>query len=282
MKSRKIVAVTLLVLALLITAPGCAWWGGGEKPSLEMLKIMPKETTSFIYWNIEALRDNKDLAKFYDNPKSKDDWMGKEGEQLKSFGIEPPSVDYFACGGEQGTTKVFMGNFDHKYIKDALLDLDYEMQSYPNEAAKKWIGPSEEDKAVGLIKDIVIIGDGNSVDDFNDVFTGDKSSLQDDEYAKGIAERLPSGILVMVMKAEEPPKYHRLLAWGVSYEREDEDMLRLKAAYRFDGKGFAEESLLEIKDDWESERDYYKVEAKHKDEFVEVTALMATKNFLYF
>ena len=279
MKLGKIAIFTFL-LSLLIINSGCAWWKG-EKPSLDMMKIMPLETTSLVYWDIQALRDSKDLAVFYDDPKSEEDWVGKEGGQLSNFGIDCPSVRYFAIGGEEGTTKVFKGDFNRQAIRDALFDLDYSRQSYPGGIAEMWIGPSEEYKAIGLVKDVVIIGDEVSVDDFIAVFRNEKSSLHDDKHAREVVKRLPNGIAVVVTKVKESPPYHLLLAWGVSYERKEEGILKIRVVYRFDGKGAAENALLNIGDYWDSQRDYYQVKAKHVAEFVEVTALMATKNFSY-
>jgi hypothetical protein len=281
MKSRKISVISAAILALLVISAGCTWVSN-ENLSLKLMNKVPQEATSFVFWDINALRANADLMEVYD------DWTGREGEELGKFGIEYPTVTYFARvrveETEVETVKIFEGDFALADIRDKLKNpdgLNYTRQPRA-EDVEMWTDSNGEGEAVALIKGAVFIGNEGIVDDCIKIYMNEKNSLQDDQYTGQITDRLPDGIMVMIIKDGESPQYHRLLASGTVYRIRDKDTLEVRAVHMFDGEGSAEEILNEVRASWNGERYYYSPETNQKGEFIESKALMRSMNLSYF
>lgn len=283
MKSKVIIA-TMLSLTLLSAGVGSSCGGGGGGGLVDLVKMVPKEATAFIFWNVETLG-----ADVYTVWK---EWKGEEADWLSDLGgIGAGDVDFFAKAASPGLGNVTIvtGDFILGDIEQNLKDTGYDGDSYLGvPRLTKTEGTNEI--AVALYKGSAVVGGKELVEKCIDVYKGKEGSysLYKDPSIKEIVDRLPGGLMAGIEK--NVLLYDDLTALGMSVEKKDEKTLKVKAVYKFDVPGAAkdEDTLANIKDDLTTidltvmKGECFEPEAEAKGEFVEGTTSMYIDDFSYF
>ena len=289
MKFRIFVAAVLL-LTLLSANIGCICTGGGGS-FIEIMKMVPKDSTSFIFWDVEEL--GRDVYKKWQ------EWRDVENDWLESMGgITNDEVKYFCQANttDLGVVTIVTGDFILEEIKQNLEGNDYTSTSYDGiTMLTKTI--DDKEVAVALYKGI-IVGNSDLVKICIKIVKGEEGSLSlyDDSSIKGIASKLPGGVMTGIMRDRDEDNvggeefYEDLISLGISIEKKDEDKLKVKTVYEFAVSGAAkdEDTLINVKDDL-AELDLETIKCKciepvvnPEEEFIVGAASMNVDDFSYF
>jgi len=282
MKSKVIIA--MVVLTLLSAGVGSSCGGGGGGGLVDLVEMVPKESTAFVFWDVETLGTD-----FYTVWQ---EWKGEEADWLSDLGgIRAGEVEFFARAATPalGNVTIVTGDFILKDIEENLKDTGYDGDSYLGvPRLTKTEGGKEI--AVALYNRSVVVGGKELVEKCIEVYKGKEGSysLYKDPSIKGIVDRLPVGVMAGIEK--NVVLYDDLAALGMSVEKKDENTLRVNAVYKFDVPGAAkdEDTLANIKNDLTTidltvmKGECFEPEAEAKGEFVEGTTSMYVDDFSYF
>lgn len=273
MRLRKIAstAVLVLLLSLLAGTPGC--WFGGERTAIEAMKRVPEGSTLFTYWDNKTLDGDKDLYGIYTKFRGSVEATQAEGLLTKFTDIKYSAR---ASGFNQGSVTIFVGDFNLESIAAKLGERGYH-EKEPHHDVKIWTPPSEQGyKVVALIEGTLIFS--SEVEDLKvciDAIKEQKYSLYGDSSTKEVMDKLPDGIVVDIYKTENYPD---LLAYGMSYTKEDKDNLKLTVIYSFRDNFAAKNHVNDIKVDLE--KDFSKVQVELKGDFVQASGLIDMDDFV--
>lgn len=284
MKLRIFLAAALL-LTLLSANVSCVCSSDGVGSFTELVEMVPKDATSFTFWNVEALgSDVYTIWKEWKNEMLDDDWLENMG------GIQTEDVKYFsqALIPELGVVTIITGDFNLDEIEQKLDDAGYESGKYQE---VKILEKADDESAnvIALYKGI-IVGNKTLVENCIDVIKNKNGSLSlyEDTTMREIADKLPSGVMIGMAKNET--LYEDLVGLGVSVNKKDNTTLDVKVEYKFavSGAAASEDTLTKVQDDLaEVDLPAIKVkcsdaEVSSKDEFIEATGSMSIEDFSYF
>jgi len=284
MKFRIILSV-LILLTMLNTGIGCSCSGGGRGDFIELMKMVPKDSTSFTFWNVEALGESEDTYPIWE------DWQGKIDDWLNDIGeVETYEVKVFsqALIPDMGVVTIITGDFIVDEIEVYLEENGYTSNPYKEISVfTKMEGDTEV--AISFYKGI-IIGNKEIVEKCIDVIKGEDGnpSLYNETSIKEIADRLPGGVMTCITKNEE--LYKNLLGIGMSLQKNNEATLKVKAFYKFKVAGAAkdEDTISDIKNDLAAmdlpaiKCVCFDTNADSNGEFIEAQAMMYINDFSFF
>ena len=248
---RKKIGVLLGVLgiAVVIACSGCIFGGGNS--AKDMAEMVPEDASAFAHFDIQTMRDDKDLDDSYES-------IEEMFDEIADFGIDIEDTNYMV---DAGIITIFRGKFDLEDVRDELDDADFDKDDYKD--VELWLGESE---AVAISKDDVIYGLKDNVKDCIKVMKGSEESVYDDDF-KDVIDKLPDGIVTRVKTSDF--EYKDALAWGVVLMKGDEETLLEQGVIKFDDEDDAEEAKSEVKRDLKTVLD--DVEVTQNGEFLEYT-----------
>jgi hypothetical protein len=282
--------ILLLIVAVVLVASlsACAEpvpLGGGAKSLVDQVKMLPTESTGFIFWDIGQLGAKAEIYDIWQ------EWEEQEGGWLRdTAGVRTGEVKLFVQASVLGlgVVTIVSGNFIMDDIEKQLTDNGYSSGTY--QGVQRLTKTQEgEQLAVALYRKSIIAGSEELVDKCIDVVKKKGSrSFYEDSYIRKIVDQLPGGVMSGVERNEE--LYDRLVALGMSVQRKDEETLKVKAVYEFEVANAAkyENTLAKVKDDLMKpdvpiiKAECFDPEVKSEDEFIDGTALMHISDFSYF
>ena len=253
-----------LIIGLLLAAVGfgTASCGGGIGGALvDLMEQVPDEATSFVYWDAEKMEGDSDLHQLLDK------WKADNEARLAGFSIRSDGVDHFSEFSMDGTTAlVVSGEFELNEIRQELENQAYDDKDY--KLVEVWESPDEQDW-LAVTEDSLIGGAKETVKESIRVIKGE-GSLYDDQDARDIMDRLPSGLLVHFQKYVGNATHTGLVASGDSFEKKDKDTLKIKLVYKFVEPEDATSAMEDISE--EVDEPYDRVHLKQDGRYVIVTA----------
>jgi hypothetical protein len=226
-----------------------------------MMGKLPKDTSYFGFNNIKAVRGDDDLEDLYKS------WKDGVEDMLDKYGIDTDDVDSDVEG--EGA-RIFSGKFDLDDVRDELDDMDYDDDEY--KGVEVWKSDTEW---VALMKNLIIIGAEDGVKDCINVIKEGEDSLKDNKDAKGVMDKLHSGI---GMYYYEGGGYIDIEAFGMSFWKKDKDTLGVSMVFKFEDKDAAEDAMDEIEENLEDE--YEDIDVDQDDEFIIVTGEIDIEDFI--
>lgn len=293
MKLRIFIAAALL-LTIVNTgiSNSCATGDDGDGDFVELMKWLPRDSTSFIFWDFEELGNSNAYAIWLD-------WQDKEKEWLEAMGgIKTYEVKYFcqASVPDIGILTIMTGSFKPDEIEQNLKIAEYELTPYNGvPLLVKTVGGTGT--AVALYN-CLITGETELVKTCIDVIKDEEGnpSLYDDVYIKEIADNLPGGLMTGIMRDRDEANtgeneyYENLIGLGISVQENNKDTLTVNAVYRFANAGATgrENTLKAIEDDLRTmdlpaiKCKCFEPEIHIEAEFIKAKSPMAMNNFPYF
>jgi len=284
-------AFVIMAVVLLLVLPnlGCSRGKAIDKNYVNLMKMVPKGTTSFIFWDIQTL--GGDVYPVWQEWKSaKRDWLNRMG------GIAVDDVKFFfqASTPDLGIVTIVTGDFILSDVQEKLeKDSGYTPGEYLT-IPRLTKAENSTELAVALYEGSIIVGCRELVEDCIKVVEGEpgSSSLYEELAIRGIAARLPSGVMTFLVRNAE--LYRDSVGLGMTVKKKDTETLEVKAVYKFEAAGAAasEDTLAKVKDDLitidlakmnltTAEYDCFKPKATPEDEFIEATVSMHIEEFSY-
>jgi hypothetical protein len=245
--------VSVLFIAVVIASLGCLGGGGSAK---DMAKMTPEGTSHLIHYDLQTIRDDKDLDDVYESIEK--NWP----EKLDEYGLDIDDTNYEAAAG---SITILGGKFDLENVRDELDDAEFDKDDY--KGVELWTG---EDEAVAISGDKVLYGDKDNVKECIKVMKGDQQSVYDDnDDFREVIDKLPGGIMMTVSYYYGYNEYDGELVRGSVWVKEDDDTLKMKGVIKFKDENDAEDAKSDLKRDLKEELDDVAVELKGK--FLEYT-----------
>jgi len=255
----KVLTIGLLLAAVSFGTASCGGDIGGAL--VDLMRQVPDEATSLVYWDAGKMAGDDDLWPLLGK------WKADKGPRLSSFGIMSDTVEHFLEFSADGETLlVVRGDFELNEIREELQSLNYDDKDY--KLVEVWESPNEQDW-LAVTEDSLIGGAKEMVKESIRVIKGE-TSLYDDQDARDIMDRLPSGLLVHFQKYMGDATHAGLVASGASFEKQDEDTLKVKLVYKFVEPENATSAMEDISE--EVDEYYDRVHVKQDGRFVIVTA----------
>jgi hypothetical protein len=219
-----------------------------------------------------------------------DGWKD-EYDNLDDYGIDLDDVNGFA---EYGDVKLITGSFDLGDVRDKLDGRGFDKSEYKdvevweNSGEDVWValmGNFDGSGWLALMRNLIVIGREDAVEDCIKVIREGEDSLQDNRDARDVMARLPGGVVMMwgvgqtfteIIIEEE---FEGLDAGGMSLGKKDEDTLKATAILKFEDEDAAEDATDQIKAHLEEEG-YRDIDVDQNKEFVKVTAEIGIDDFL--
>jgi internalin A len=220
-----------------------------------MMAKIPQDADFFNFSDVRAWRDCDDLIGLYH------DWEALCEEQSGDYAIDCGRVRYAAAGAE---VTVYDGDFDFDEVRLGLLDRGFSVHEYRD--AQVW--GKTDFRWIALTGDLIIKGlSEEAVKGCIDVIRGVKDSLWDTQPAKDVAARLPQGIYMDYGTGEQ---FEGLMAFGTSYEKQEEPALKVTAVFMFEDGDAAHDAVDEI-EDYMAELKVENIDVVQDKQFVKVT-----------
>jgi len=276
--------IPLLLISLLL-ASFCACISRSDKCiSIDIMKSVPSNSTSLVYWKINTLGTDEELEIIYDKFKYSD-----EITQLKDIGVKRADIEQIgrASGLGQTAVTIITGKMDISSIE---VELDkhegYERKDYEldhNRGASIWLpADTEANKSIAVRGSIVLMGDRADIIECVDVIALDEEySLNHDVNTTSLVDKLPNGVLVYIDKAGSDPEevYTDLIVYGKSYAKQGDEELKLTAVYMFDNY-FAAKDAQDAIMAYLSDNGFVNPEVKMFDEiYIRATAVINIADF---
>lgn len=255
---RLVTSLRIVIAAVVVLVVGSAVVGSGSacskepKPFVSLLRVVPEQCTHLTYWATGDLNADEDLWNIYSRFKD-----GADARQLKECIQVLASVEESArivSSDNAATIKapvtVLRGSFDTKHIKGQFEMLGYSQTVYRDVGI--WTAEENQTacKSLSLQSGTILMGDVLDLKACIDVAKRKAQSLQDDPNIRLVANRLPTGVIMEIDKANasSTEKYADLVAYGKSYTKAKKDMLKVTAVYMFGDGPAAGAALQQIKD----------------------------------
>lgn len=272
-KKRYIIPVIILLVVLLIVSVSCTCWFGGGRDSIRAMEKVPVASTSFLFWDIEKIRSDEELWGIYEGYRE-----SSEVKKLRELGMTLSKVDYHARASGFSQADIVAGDFDLDAIRDKLEEQGFDKFTY-REVEVYTLAGNQPFEALALMKGILIVGSEGDVKACIDVIKGEEErSLSDDEHARAVIDRLPEGIKIEIDKTGAG--FDDLLAYGISYEKESADILKIRAIYKFEDEYAAGKAMQAIETAL-GQKKFFEIELKRDGHFVEAKAKMNLADFSY-
>ncbi len=262
MRAYKNVALIIAIVLVALLAPGgCgvkSQTGFTSTPAglacIEIMQKVPIYYDGLVFWDVETLRNDPDLAEvyqlFYDRCVD---------HIAERFGIDGDSIDYLT---EAETATLTTGDFDLDVIRENMpvgftRDTNYE-------ALEVWQRPPSQDwqdftGGVILAEGLFIWGANTSdVYEILSVYDGEELSMYDESAAE-VLERLP---VVLVASVNRYPYPEGLIVSVMAFAKEEAGTYRWMWVYKFESPEYiasadAEEYFQEIEDEFEEAESAY-------------------------
>jgi len=275
MRSRLcLLMVTLMVL--LSFSAACSWIGLGSRASVDMMKKLPVNSTSFSYWAVGKVNADEDLWDIYAIFR-----QSQEADQVKDVGLALSSIEHSVrATGFTAPLRLLGGALETADVERLLEGEDYANSTYQETTI--WTPSEGQDyQSVAARDNVLLFGDAGSLHVCLDVIVeSQESSLYDDPNTKSVIDKLPEGIIVQVDKAGEAAgeEYDDLVCYGKAYEKADEGRLSLTAVYMFQDNYTAGQAQGDISSYLEGEG-YTEVKLEREDSFIRATARIRVSDF---
>jgi len=275
MKCTVLIGVVTMVLISVSVCIGCnsTEEADNKESLLDMMKMVPKDSWSFTYMNVDAFRTDVDLEGKYD------DLVEGFESWTSPFGISFDVVDSFAVGGRNFGDMILLFEGDHNLdVIRATLTQQYSVSEY--QGVEVW-----GEFYIALVSDkLVVLGEiRNCVDAIMNIDT----SLYGDDNFRFVAERLPTGILVDLQDGALRvvnfySAYDGIQVSGWSAIKKDEHSMKITAVCKFGNEDAAMSAMDAIEDDLEyyPYADLRNVDVKQDAEYIEVTCEMDIEEVL--
>lgn len=254
-ESRSRVIVCLLALAVGTTA-GCGSSegvapGDGEFSAAEAAGMLPGTVAGFRSFDVRHVRDDEDLAYFY-NQWLEEQWqVSYVGEET---GLHASDIWWWVEAYEPvkwydlgASVTICGGEFDMAAVRDRLSG-DYHQDEH--DGTEVW---RDSHASVAIKESLVILGDADSVDQCIDTIGGN-GSLRDDADVALLLGQLPPGFQVFVCSAAFSPGMEEfgmeVMAFSVSKEGPRSVEYRWIGA--FEDHEHAESAIEELQDGFNS------------------------------
>ncbi len=259
----------ILLLSATVAAAGC---GNGDdhiqisEDVAAMMKMMPRGTDAFGYFDVEALRSDNDLAVIYQG-------LGEWETAVRTLGIPPE--DFSAMATDVDDTVVFKGDFDLDEIRDVLDDGGMDDDEYLG--VEIW---EESGVGVALVSETsIIFQTSGDIEDCVDAMKGKRASVYDDEdIAEGLSG-LPAGLFLVYGGAGNldffEDDYDGLEATAVSVAKKDSDALEVMFVFQFEDEDAADDAFEEVEADVTADPDRVdadSIKIKRDGRYIEVSA----------
>jgi len=267
MKTRML--ATLIGLAILASVfAGC----GSEKDSnlIKILKILPDEVNSVVCLDIEAMAEDPDLEATYNRVGNR---VMTDAEEMA--GIDASFCVYWAeAVAERGYLDIFVGDFDIETVRDALTNDDYERDEY--NGTEIW---TKGDLSIIFLKQMLVIGLTETVQGSIRVNNNEETSWYEDKDVKSVADKLPSGVMSMVLDAEYWYDILSTPAGGFCLQNptSDDVILSIVGWFKYESEAKAEAGLEDIESTFEyyieltGEFEVAQLNSELKGQFIEIT-----------
>jgi TATA-box binding protein (TBP) (component of TFIID and TFIIIB) len=216
-----------------------------------MAEMVPEDAGLFAHYNIQTMRDDKDLDDAYES-------IEERFDEIDDFGIDIEDTNYMV---DAGSIMILRGKFDLEDVRDELDDANFDKDDYKD--VELWLDESE---AFAISKDDIIYGLKDNVKDCIKVMKGSEETVYEGDF-KDVIDKLPDGIATRVKTSDF--EYKDALAWGVVLMKEDEDTLLEQGVIKFDGEDGAEDVKSEVKRNLKKVLD--DVEVTQNGKFLEYT-----------
>jgi hypothetical protein len=251
--NKKLAAIVcVLFIAVVVASLGCL----DDNSAKDMAKMTPEGASYLIHYDLQTIRDDKDLDDIYESIEK--NWP----DELEKYELDIDDTNYWAPAD---AITILMGKFDLEDVRDELDDAGFDKDDY--KGVEFWTG---EDEAVAISGDKVIYGYKDNVKDCIKVMKGDQKSVYDDnKNFREVIDKLPGGIMMTVSYYYGYNKYDGELVRGSVWMKEDDDTLKMKGVIKFKDEDDAEDAKSDLKRDLKEELDDVDVELKGK--FLEYT-----------
>lgn len=252
-----------------------------ESSVIEMMKRTPVDLQSFMYANVKALREDRDINKYLDIS------MGPVG-YLDSYGMDNEDIDQMYIAGYVTGLRLIpplqmaKGDFDLPSVRDLLRSERYTEHEYTG--VEIWdVEIDNYADAVAVIDDVVIIGHEDVVRDSILANQGENLSLYDDVDFREVIHRLPMGISVACTTNSflGQHSYDGLRVSGLSTRKKGSDEIELYWICKFDSEDSAKDALDPMRNDIQSNEGYNfeDIQLKRDGQFVGVGARTGVDNY---
>lgn len=249
----------ILLLSLVSALVGCGSSGGGG--IADIIKKLPKDAAGITFVDLAALRADDDLQDTYDEFR----------DQIKSdygfLGISSSNVDRRIAGG---SVTILEGDFDLEEVRD---ELKFNHEGGKYRGVETWLNTFADVEQIALVsRSCIVIGDDiDSLQGSIDVIKGDDDvSLSKDEDISDVADKLPSGLYVVVSAG--PTNFKDCATIGISKEKKDSDTLRVTVVLLFENGDAAGNAKRDIERYYGDYLHYDNVEVDKDGRFIRVTA----------
>ncbi len=262
------IALSTLLLCVTLAFPGCSGTGGSINNLADMARFIPPDMEGLlIHIDVKQIKSDDDLDDLYDefNLSSLAEEIPIDINDIETIGM----VFY-----EQ--VAFLGGDFDIDVFRDKMIEQDYKEDIYKD--VEIWI--ITDYLTIAIFKNIIVTGAEDVVKACIDTITGEKNSYYDkNEDIRDVINKLPDGILTMVVGEGY---YENALAMGISFNKADENTLKMQGIYKFDNENNARNALSDFKKDMESDSDVSNVELTQKQEYIEISTEMAIEDWTWF
>ncbi len=257
MKTR-IIGIIIILGVLISLITGC--FREAHSSVKEMMEVLPDDIFAFMSIDLEALRADDDLEDIYDS------MWGSEDELSEELGIYPSEINTIAVAYSYDYD--MWGFIKGDYYIDEILDT-FEDKGYGHDeyrGVEIWSADYEVFAFLGNM--LVTAGSEDSLRASIRISTGEGTSMYSNEDYRDVLNRLPAGIITMLMQEE----YEEYLAAGFTMRKSTgtNDTMEINGCFKFSSEQEAKNNIQQMEDDLES-GDAYNINLNQKGEFIEIT-----------
>lgn len=249
------------LLAVLLTATlSCGGSGGGLAAAA---KMVPRQTDSVTYSDVQQLRNSNDLRDLYDQARAS--W--RDTDLAEVTGISVPEIDwYYDAYTPDGYIEIVGGAINLQDVRNELEDNGWDEHRY--QGVEVW---EDGYDSVAITNGHIIVGDPDAVEACVDVMKGDIRSMYDDSDVAAVIERLPSGLFSGVYS--EDYSSSGAVASGMSAAAKNKYGAKVHEVFLFENDDDAEDAVYDIENDFGND-DYRNIDVSRRGRFVVVSGEM--------
>jgi hypothetical protein len=250
-KLSRISALVIMAIVLLMPVVNCESIpevSPVRQTCIDMMQQVPIDYEDFYFWDSGMLRDDPDLRDMYEI------WYERKIDYLEErYGLPASGIEYLAEG--EGLLDIMKVDYDIEAFRKTLRPAFYRDTDY--EAAEVWRSPpahEPQDVTGGWVLDEgwLVRGSNNfNVDDYLSATDGRVPS-QYDKNAAAVLDRLPEGVLTIIMRSTYPPG---IFVSGTTFRKKTGDTLSWINVYKFESAAAADSDKVsayfqQIEDDF--------------------------------
>jgi len=238
------VIICLLALAVGTTAacgsPESALPQGRGLGAADAANMLPGTVVNFYSIDVAQLRDDEDLAYFYDT------WLPEEWRYSLSqeIGLDVSQTHWLVQTYDRlNPIVIFEGDFEMEGVRDTLSG-DYDQDEYAG--IEVWRG---DQASVAIVDSFIVGGTTDLVDRCLDTISGNSSSLLDDADVARVLGELPTGFITNVTNLEY---IVGMDVFASSWRKTGPNSVEGRRIFVFEDGDYAKDALDEIREEIES------------------------------